>query len=112
MNKGGAPKGNSNAVTGKEGRRALELALDSYVPKEGIDYASLEVIGRIRTLIMMWEPIIEKAIDDGDLAALKEINDRLDGRAAQSLTISGDEDNPITIRKVERVIVKPTDTNS
>lgn len=112
MNKGGAPKGNSNAVTGKEGRRALELALEHYVPGDGIDYSALEVISRVRTLIMMWEPIIRKAIEEGDLAAMKEINDRLDGRAAQSLTISGDEDNPITIRKVERVIVKPTDTNS
>jgi len=109
--RGGQP-GNSNNKIGKEGRRALELALEHYVPGEGIDFETLEVISRIRTLIMMWSPIIKKAVDEGDLAAMKEINDRLDGRAAQSLTISGDEDNPIAIRKVERVIVKPTDTDS
>ena len=107
----GAPKGNTNSASGKEGRRALELALEHYVPGKGIDYDNLKVIARVRTLIMMWEPIIRKAIDEGDLAAMKEINDRLDGRAAQSLTISCDEDNPITIKRVERVIVKPADTN-
>jgi len=95
--RGGQP-GNNNNKIGKEGRRALELALEHYVPGSGIDFESLEVIGRIRTLIMMWSPIIKKAVDEGDLQAMKEINDRLDGRAAQSLTISGDEDNPLVTK--------------
>ena len=78
-----APKGNTNSATGKDGRRALELALEHYpeIP---------EVIGRIRTLIMMWKPIITKAFEEGDLAAMKEINDRLDGRPAQSVTLDAD----------------------
>ena len=86
----GAPKGNTNSATGKDGRRALELALEHYpeVP---------EVIGRIKTLILMWKPIIEKAFEEGDLAAMKEINDRLDGRPAQSVTLAGDSENPLSM---------------
>jgi hypothetical protein len=101
----GAPTGNKNSAVGKEGRRALELALEHYPDMP-------EVIGKIRTLILMWQPIIAKAFEEGDLAAMKEINDRLDGKAAQSLTLSGDEDNPVAIHRVERVIVKPTNSNS
>ena len=101
-----APKGNTNSATGKEGRRALEFALENWEndnPKE--------LIGRMATLAKMWEPIIRNAMLEGDLAAMKEINDRLDGRAAQSLTLSGDEDNPVAITQVERVIVKPSNTD-
>jgi hypothetical protein len=102
-NKGGQP-GNNNAGKNKEGLRALEMALEHYpdVP---------EVIGKIKTLILMWKPIIEKAMDEGDLAAMKEINDRLDGRPAQSVMLSGDEDNPVAVTQVERIIVKPSNPN-
>jgi len=78
----GAPKGNTNSATGKEGRRALEFALENHEsdnPKQ--------LIGRMATLVKMWEPIIAKAMVEGDLAAMKEINDRLDGKAAQSVNI-------------------------
>lgn len=79
----GAPLGNTNSATGKEGRRALELALEHYPDMP-------EVIGRVKTLIKMWFPIIEKAFTEGDLAAMKEINDRLDGKAAQSIALEAD----------------------
>ena len=86
----GAPVGNKNSAVGKEGRSALELALEHYpeVP---------EVIGKTRTLILMWQPIIRKAFEEGDLAAMKEINDRLDGRAAQSILVGGDAENPLSL---------------
>ena len=77
-----APMGNRNNAKGKEGLRALELALEHYpeIP---------EVIGKIKTLIRMWQPIIQKAFDEGDLAAMKEINDRLDGKPQQAVEHSG-----------------------
>lgn len=89
---GGAPIGNTNSATGKEGRRALELALEMY----GQDQPK-ELIGRMRTLVSMWKPIIENAVDKGDLMAMKEINDRLDGRPSQSITsdITIKEKDPI-----------------
>jgi len=49
--------------------------------------------------------LIAKALE-GDIAAIKEIGDRLEGKPAQ--VISGDADNPLTvINKIERVIVNP-----
>ena len=94
----GAPLGNTNSATGKDGRRALEMALERYEPGVGIDYKKLNAISRIRTLIMMWEPIIARAIDEGDLQAMKEINDRLDGKARQQVDI---EANVTTARADE-----------
>lgn len=88
----GAPKGNTNSSTGKEGRRALEFALENHGAKN-----PKKLIGRMATLAKMWKPIIDKAMEEGDLAAMKEINDRLDGRPAQSVTLSGDNDNPLTM---------------
>ena len=45
----------------------------------------------------------DKAIE-GDLAAFKEIADRLDGKSVQP--IAGDDDNPLTlIHRIERVII-------
>ena len=87
--KGGQP-GNNNAGKNKDGLRALEMALEHYpeVP---------DAIGKIKTLIRMWQPIIAKAFEEGDLAAMKEINDRLDGRPAQSISVGGDTGNPLSL---------------
>ncbi len=93
----GAPKGNTNSATGKEGRRALEIALDNYDFESEDPFGNLEVIGRVKTLVLMWEPIIKKAMVEGDLAAMKEINDRLDGRPAQAIAIGGDAENPLSL---------------
>ena len=79
----GAPKGNNNAGTGRQATRALELALDSF---ENGDEEP-QVIARMKTLMRMWKPVIQAALIDGDLAALKEIHDRLDGKAAQSIDL-------------------------
>lgn len=49
------------------------------------------------------EALLAKA-EEGDLAAIKELGDRLDGKPAQ--TIQGDEENPLKlIQRIERVIV-------
>jgi hypothetical protein len=103
----GGQKGNNNAGIGRDGRMALQMALDNHGSDEPI-----KAIGRIATLIKMWQPIIDKAMEEGDLAAMKEINDRLDGKPAQSIMLSGDEDNPVAVTQVERIIVKPSNPDS
>jgi hypothetical protein len=57
------------------------------------------------------EEVFSKA-EGGDLQAASFIFDRLEGRPAQSVTLSGDENNPLTFfSKVERVLVRSTDKN-
>lgn len=56
------------------------------------------------------EKLFDQA-EEGNIAAIKEIGDRLEGKPAQ--TISGDPDNPLTvISKIERIIVDPANPNS
>jgi hypothetical protein len=38
---------------------------------------------------------------EGDIQAMKEIGDRLDGRAAQSLSVSGADGGALTVRIVD-----------
>lgn len=85
----GAPLGNRNSANGRQARRALELALEHYpkVPK---------VISKLEKLIVeMWHPIIRRALEEGDLLAMKEINDRLDGKPAQAIALTGEDGGPI-----------------
>jgi hypothetical protein len=56
------------------------------------------------------ERLLDQA-EEGNLYAMKELGDRLDGKPAQ--TISGDPENPLTvISKIERLIVDPANPNS
>ena len=45
--------------------------------------------------------------EDGDLQAIREVADRLDGKARQQLELMGEDGGPVQVEKVERVIVDP-----
>lgn len=86
-----APIGNQNAKKARVSTEALRL----------------ELAHDREALRDMWKATIRKA-KEGDLAAFKEINDRLEGKPAQA--IIGDDENPLNVvHKVERVIVRPKD---
>lgn len=54
---------------------------------------------------------IERLLDrfaEGDLQAIKELADRTDGKPAQGVTVSGDEDNPLRVSSIVRRIVEPS----
>lgn len=72
----GAPVGNQNAAKAKVWSSAINRALE----KRGVS--------RAEALEALAEKLLELA-DDGDLGALKELGDRLEGKAAQ--TIQGPE---------------------
>lgn len=93
-----APKGNQNAAKAKQWSAAIERALDKRALNRG---------GKTRAeaLDELAESFL-KACDDGNLVALKELADRLDGKAAQSMSISGDEENPLAFTEIVRKIVK------
>lgn len=81
-----APIGNQNAVKGREWTAALRRAM---AHKANGDYRE--------TLLKIAESVVEKAMD-GDREAWREIAEREDGKSAQSVTVGGDEDNPIQAR--------------
>jgi len=86
-NPGGRPKT-------KPFRDALKRVLD----EAGKDDERLRLIA---------EALLGKAAT-GDVQAIKEIADRLDGKPAQAIVGGDDEDSPIKlIQKIERVIVDP-----
>ena len=76
----GAPKGNQNSSADKRvwGKVVRKLAVQE-------DYKRIHNVA---------EALFRKA-EDGDISAIKELGDRIDGKAEQ--TISGDSDQPITI---------------
>lgn len=76
----GAPVGNQNAARGRQWRAAIERALDK---RGGFD--------RTQALDAIAEKLLA-ACDEGDIAALRELGDRLEGKPAQA--IIGDPDNP------------------
>ena len=91
----GAPQGNNNATKNKPWRDALDRAIKQSDPD------------RLRNIA---EKLLNKA-ETGDIQALKEVGDRLDGRPHQSLEVSGDPLKPL-ITRVEKVIVDPKDQST
>lgn len=89
-----APIGNKNAAKAKQWTAAIERALEK---RSGMDKA--------KALEELATKLIEAALA-GDAWALKEIGDRLEGKAAQQVQLSGDQENPLTFTEVVRKIVK------
>lgn len=88
-------EGNQNAYKNKPWADALRRALIRY---EG---------GKENALNLIADQTVKLAVS-GEQWAIKEIGDRQDGKAAQSLTVSGDEDNPLqVINRIERAIIDP-----
>lgn len=80
----GAPVGNRNAAKAKVWHAAIMRALERRKPADE----------RIKAIDELADKLLE-LVAAGDLAALKEFGDRLDGKPAQ--TIAGDPDNPLEI---------------
>lgn len=88
----GAPTGNRNAAKAKEWRDTIKYALDNYESSR---------VERGQALRGIATKLIEQALE-GDHAAIKEIGERLDGKASQP--ISGDEENPLNV--ISSIIVE------
>ena len=93
----GAPKGNTNS------KKSNHLWADT------IRRACLQSDGeRLRRIA---EKLLDQA-EEGNINAIKEIGDRLDGKAAQVLTNPDGEDLFATFGKVVREIVRPNDKDA
>jgi len=86
---GGAPKGNTNARKARVWTQAINNAF-----KKRSQTEAMEELQKVAN------KLIDMALD-GDLGAIKEIGDRLEGKPAQ--VIQGDSENPL-VTKIERVI--------
>lgn len=98
----GAPTGNQNASKGRRWAKAIEDAIASRAHKNG--KTPTEALAELAN------QLIEK-VAEGDLPAIKELGDRIDGKSAQSVTLSGDQENPV-VTEVRRTIVDPKHTDS
>jgi hypothetical protein len=87
----GAPVGNDNAARGA----AFNGALRRQLAEAGKDRERLLEIA---------EQLILKA-ESGDLQAIKEVADRLDGKAPQAIT--GPDGGPMQLETITRRIVDP-----
>lgn len=90
---GGAPIGNQNAVRARRWQKAIERALARASNKDvdtGLDTAA--------------DKLVKLALD-GDKWALDHLADRMDGKPKQAI-IGGDEDDaPVRVEEIRRVIV-------
>lgn len=82
---GGAPKGNNNAAKGRQWAQAIQVALNRR-----------EKDGRAG-LIELADTLIDAALA-GDMTAMKEIGDRLDGKAKQQTEVTGEGGGPVGIK--------------
>lgn len=76
-NKGGAPVGNRYAAKAKVWQMAIERALE----KRG-RAAQREALDDLAEVLL-------KKCDEGDIGALKELGDRLDGKSVQGIVAQG-----------------------
>jgi len=93
--KPGAPAGNQNATKGRVWRDAINRAMEIR------DKSRAE---GIKTLDQLAMELVELGLLK-DLGALRELGDRLEGKAAQQLQLTDIDDNPLCI------IVRGDDVN-
>ena len=87
----GAPIGNQNGKKGKLFFNQLRMALVQ------------EDSRRLRTIADK----LVKAAEDGEPWAVKEIMDRVDGKAVQATEISGVDGEAIELKQIEFIIKRP-----
>jgi hypothetical protein len=93
-----APFGNQNAAKARRWQDALNRALARYTSKEPPIKAG-EALDNIAYRV------VASALQ-GEWEAITEIGNRLDGKPAQAVTVSGDSENPLEVlQRIERVLV-------
>lgn len=78
-----APIGNQNAAKAKVWSAAIMRALEKRSKSE-----------QLEALDALAEQLLKKC-DDGDITALKELGDRLDGKPHQSTTVGNPDGSPL-----------------
>lgn len=87
---GGAPKGNQNAANAHMWKAAILRALDQKTRLDGKE--ALDSLAHV---------LLAK-VEEGEISAIKEFGDRIDGKSAQSLNIGGGLD--VTVQKKTKFV--------
>jgi hypothetical protein len=82
-----APLGNQNAAKARVWRAAIDRALERRT-KSRVD--------GIKEIDALADKLLD-AVATGDLPALREFGDRMDGKPAQQVTLSGDPEAPLGV---------------
>lgn len=90
-----APIGNQNAAKGKRWRDAIDRALVRMGGGKN-PYDSVEPKPEMKALDDLADIFVAQ-LKGGDLGFFKEFGDRVDGKAAQQVTLSGDKDEPLAV---------------
>lgn len=101
----GAQPGNQNAAKGRRWQAAIDRALERRCKSDGIK--------ELDRLADVYLDAIEEMTAGTEkrgpsIAGFADLADRLDGKPAQSVTLAGDPDNPLTV--VERIVTDPKAT--
>jgi hypothetical protein len=88
----GAPVGNQNAARAKVWRSAIMRALERRKPADERRQAIDELADKLIELVAL-----------GDLGALKEFGDRMDGKPAQAI-VGDDDAPPISVKGVIELV--------
>lgn len=95
-----APLGNQNAVKAKRWQDALHKALTRFTSDtEQIKVKAGEALDKIA------ETVVQQALL-GNKDAWQEIGNRLDGKVPQGIIGGSDDDPPLKIQRVERVVIR------
>ncbi len=87
----------------REWYHALRKAVHELVEATGVGKSK-----RTKALHLLARKLVAKALG-GDVTALKELGDRLDGKPCQSVTIGADSENPLASLAIE--FIKPPTTD-
>ena len=90
-----APRGNQNAAKAKVWHGAIMRALRAESATD-----------RLEALDDIAQKLIQ-ACRDGDLPALRELGDRLDGKPGQQIILTGAEGGAVQVEEVRRTVVDP-----
>lgn len=101
----GAPAGNQNAAKAKRWTAAIERALERRASGKPPPEDRSDLIKGLDEAASIF---VYELFEKRDLAYFKELGDRAEGKTAQSVLVSGDDENPLRVETIRRVIVDPT----
>jgi hypothetical protein len=103
----GAPLGNNNHGKAKRWAAAIERALERLETGQA---RPEDVSPLVAGIDRAADAFVLEMMENKELGYFKELGDRIDGKAAQSIDLGSDPDRPL-VSKVIREIVRPPNTD-